>query len=118
MTPSSGSTALPTAAPGAVSSAPPGASPAASATPTADGSSVKTAIVVRAPDQASGFDYMYKFIENINCGDGSAQYRVVDQSISSENRHNYARIIGECPTTHDQRAFYFDITYIFTRGER
>jgi hypothetical protein len=118
MTPPSGSTALPTIPPGAASSAVPGATPAASATPTADGSSVKTAIVVRAPDQATGFDYMYKFIENINCGDGSAQYRVVDQSISSENRHNYAKIIGECPTTHDQRAFYFDITYIFTRSDR
>jgi hypothetical protein len=118
MLPPSGSTAMPSAPPGAASSAPTEATPSASATPTADGSSVKTAIVVRAPDQATGFDYIYKFIENIGCGDGSAQYRVVDQSISSENRHNYAKVIGECPTTHDKRAFYFDITYIFTRSER
>src|SRR5271166_1095960 len=96
-------------------SAPPEAMPSASATPSADGSSVKTAIVVRAPDQATGFDYIYKFIENIACGDGSAHYDVADQTISSENRHNYAKVIGECPTTHDRRAFYFDITYIFTR---
>ena len=117
MTPPSLATA-PVGPPSAASGVPPESTPTASATPTADGSSVKTAIVVRAPDQATGFDYMYRFIENIACADGSAQYRVVDQSILSENRHNYARVIGECPPTHDKRAFYFDITYIFTRSER
>jgi len=99
------------------SAAPSGATPAASATTLADGSSVQTAIVVRAPDQATGFDYMYKFIESIECG-GSAHYNFVDQSIISQNRHNYAKIIAECPPTHERRAFYFDITYIFTRSER
>ena len=79
---------------------------------------MQTAIIVRAPDQATGFDYMYKFIENIECGDGSAHYAFVDQSILSQNRHNYAKIIAECPPTHERRAFYFDITYIFTRSER
>jgi len=100
------------------SAQPPGATPAPSATPVADGSSVQTAIVVRAPDQATGFDYMYKFIEAIECGNGSAHYTFVDQSILSQNRHNYAKIIGECPPTHERRAFYFDITYIFTKSER
>jgi hypothetical protein len=118
MTPPSTSTSLPLGPPSAASGAPSEVTPGASATPTADGSSVKTAIVVRAPDQATGFDYIYKFVENIGCGDGTAQYRIIDQNILSENRHNYARVIAECPQTHDRRAFYFDITYIFTRSDR
>jgi hypothetical protein len=119
MTPASGATALPEAPPSGSPVAPSsGAVPGPSPTPPADGSSVKTAIVVRAPDQATGFDYIYKFIENIGCADGSAQYRVVDQTFLDENRHNYARVIGECATTHERRAFYFDITYIFTRSDR
>ena len=65
---------------------------------------------------ATGFDYMYKFVENISCGDGSAQYRITGQDITSEHRHNYAKVTAECPTTHDRRLFYFDVTYIFTKA--
>lgn len=96
----------------------PSGTPNPNATPPADGSSIQTAIPVRAPDQASGFTYIYTFIQDIECGDGTAHYVVVDQTLSSQNRHNYAIITAECPTTKDRRAFYFDITYIFTRGER
>src|SRR5215469_4037820 len=89
--------------------------PAASAQP-ADGSSIETAIVVKAPDMATGFDYIYKFVENISCGDGSSQYRIINQDITDEHRHNYAKITAECPTTHDRRLFYFDVTWIFTKS--
>ncbi|MBV8083156.1 MAG: hypothetical protein JO293_04005 [Candidatus Eremiobacteraeota bacterium] len=107
----------PTPAPtSAVAMAPkPAASGSAQPQP-ADGSSIETAIVVRAPDMATGFDYMYKFVENISCGDGSSQYRITGQDITSEHRHNYAKVTAECPTTHDRRLFYFDVTYIFTKS--
>ncbi len=105
-------TAAPTAAPT------PTPTPNPNATPAADGSSVQTAIVVRAPDQTEGFTYIYKFVENIPCADGNSQYRIADQVIFSENRHNYAKVTGECPVGHDRRAFFFDITYIFTRAPR
>ena len=100
-----------------------GASPNAGATPNPnvalapDGSSPETAIPVRAPDMATGFDYIYKFIENIACGD-SGQYRVTGQDLFSQQRHNYAKVTAECSTTHDKRAFFFDITYIFAKSER
>jgi hypothetical protein len=92
---------------------------AAAGTPTpqpADGSSIETAIIVRAPDMASGFDYMYKFVENVSCADGASQYRITGQDITSEHRHNYAKVTAECPTTHDRRAFYFDVTAVFTKS--
>ncbi|MBV8172404.1 MAG: hypothetical protein JO219_10800 [Candidatus Eremiobacteraeota bacterium] len=108
--------AIALASPAAIEMTPrPVTAPVASAQP-ADGSSVETAIVVRAPDMATGFDYIYKFVENISCGDGSSQYRITGQDITSEHRHNYAKITAECPTTHDRRLFYFDVTAIFTKS--
>ena len=113
----------PSPSPNAGASPNPGASPNAGAAPNPnatlapDGSLPETAIPVRAPDMATGFDYMYKFIENIGCGDGG-QYRVTGQDLFSQQRHNYAKVTAECSTTHDRRAFFFDITYIYTKSER
>jgi hypothetical protein len=79
---------------------------------------MSTAILVRAPDQATGFDYIYRFIENISCGDGASQFRIAGQDLMSANRRNYAKVTAECPTTHERRAFFFDITYLFARSDR
>lgn len=65
---------------------------------------------------ASGFDYMYKFIENISCGESAGQYRITAQDLFSEHRHNYAKITAQCSTSSDKRAFYFDVTAIFTKS--
>jgi hypothetical protein len=93
------------------------ASPGAPTPQPADGSSPETAIVVRAPDMASGFDYIYKFIENVSCAGGVGQYRITGQDLFSEHRHNYAKVSAQCSTTPtDKRAFYFDVTYIFTKS--
>ncbi|HME81610.1 MAG TPA: hypothetical protein VKF82_05995 [Candidatus Eremiobacteraceae bacterium] len=111
-------TPKPSATPVAAATTAP-AAPGAAGTPTpqpADGSSIETAIVVRAPDMATGFDYMYKFVENVSCAGGASQYRVTGQDITSEHRHNYAKVTAECPVGHDRRAFYFDVTYIFTKS--
>jgi|SRR5580704_1935211 hypothetical protein len=92
-------------------------SPGAPTPQPADGSSPEAAIVVRAPDMASGFDYIYKFIENVSCADGAGQYRITGQDLFSEHRHNYAKISAQCSTSPtDKRAFYFDVTYIFTKS--
>ncbi len=92
------------------------ASPGAPTPQPADGSSPETAIVVRAPDMASGFDYVYKFIENVSCANGAGQYRITGQDLFSEHRHNYAKVTAQCSTGTDKRAFYFDVTYIFTKS--
>ena len=107
---------VPSASPSPVAVAPAGM-PTPSATLAPDGSSPETAIPVRAPDMSTGFDYIYKFIENIACGDGG-QFRVTGQDLFSQSRRNYAKVTAECSTTHERRAFFFDITYIFTRSER
>ena len=93
------------------------ATPSPNATLAPDGSSPDTAIPVRAPDMATGFDYIYKFIENIACADGG-QYRITGQDLFSQSRRNFAKVTAECSTSHDKRAFFFDITYIFTKSER
>lgn len=95
----------------------PSATPNPNATVVPDGSSTDTAIPVRAPDMATGFDYIYKFIENIGCADGG-QYRITGQDLFSQSRRNYAKVTAECSTSHDKRAFFFDITYVFTKSER
>ncbi len=98
---------------------PPGASvsPSPGATEAPDGKSVQTAILVKAPDQQTGFIYIYRYIESLPCGDGSTSWRVADQSILFENRRNYAKVTAECPATHERRAWYFDITLWFTRAD-
>ena len=110
----------PSAAPNAIASPnvanPAVVTPNPNASLAPDGSSPETAIPVRAPDMGTGFDYMYKFIESIACDGG--QYRVTGQDLFSQSRRNYAKVTAECSTTHERRAFFFDITYIFTRSER
>lgn len=106
-----GTAAAATTSPGGVVSPSPGASESP------DGKSVQTAILVKAPDQSTGFIYIYRYVESLPCGDGSADWRVVNQDILFENRRNYAKVVGECPTTHERRTWYFDITLWFTRGD-
>lgn len=85
--------------------------------PPPDASSIEHAIKV-TPDQFAGDpQFTFSYVRSIACGKGD-RYAPMHETIFNARRRNYSRIDAVCPSTGEQRAFYFDITNVFGRRDR
>jgi len=85
--------------------------------PPPDASALDRAVKVTADDLDADPQFEYTFIRRIACGSGD-RWSPTGQTVVNTHRHNYLKIDAVCPSTHEERSFFFDITAVFGRAER
>lgn len=80
-----------------------------------DGGSLKRAIIIKAPDEFTGFSYIYQYLATLDCGNGG-KWQAQGQTIVNGYRRNFAQVETTCTTTSEKKTWFFDITSFFGKG--
>jgi hypothetical protein len=85
--------------------------------PPPDGSSVDRAIRVTPEEIDADPQFELSFVRGVACGSDD-RFSPTNETIFNASRKNIDRVDAVCPSTGEQRSFFFDITAVFGRANQ